>query len=91
MQTLLAWMENPVPVDKMDAWLKSRCIGPKGVVKHPKMVEKGVLKAREGAIMQSGGISHESMVLAGGSVLAVTAVLMRRRKGRRVLRPPPHR
>lgn len=30
MQTLIAWMQAPVPVEGMDEWLRGRCAGPEG-------------------------------------------------------------
>ena len=102
MQTLIAWMADPVPVEEMDEWLRQRCNGPpstktsnagggKSSSKSGTIVEHhvemhGLGSLSSSSFTQGGGISNGSIALAAASVLMVTAVLTRRRRLRRIAR-----
>ena len=94
MQQLLAWMTHPVAVERMDEWMKQeRCNGPtqEAEIKLEDIAQKNISIHIEDSIinvyMESSGISGSSIALAGGSVVAVMAVLARRRRTRRIPRP----
>ncbi len=101
MQTLIAWMSDPVPVDEMDSWLAQRCKGPPPTItktskggnggnKRGDIIDHTQMAEISGlssyGLTQGGGISTESLALAAASVIMVTAVLTRRRRLRRIAR-----
>jgi hypothetical protein len=72
MQTLIAWMVDPVPVEEMDTWLAQRCNGPLTTKTSKVQSNRSGSDSKRGAIVERpdiyelGGISSSTFTQAGG-------------------------
>ena len=100
MKMLVEWMQAPVGVGGMDAWLSRRCDGPGAATgegrglggKETKADANtvGITMMKNHEMQQDNRIHSSSVVVAACSVGLVTVVLARRRRGRRAASAAAH-